>query len=62
MSPAIRRRIASVVTTVIMGYILYRILDRIFVVIWVSVPWWGLILLAVLLYLAIDYMVNRILK
>lgn len=62
MSPAIRRRIASVITTVIMGYILYRILDRIFVVIWVNVPWWGLILLAVLLYLAIDYMVNRILK
>lgn len=50
------------ITTVIMGYILYRILDRIFVVIWVNVPWWGLILLAVLLYLAIDYMVNRILK
>jgi hypothetical protein len=62
MSPAIRRRIASAITTVIMGYILYRILDRIFVVIWVNVPWWGLILLAVLLYLAIDYMVNRILK
>ena len=62
MSPAIRRRIAGVITTVIMGYILYRILDRIFVVIWVNVPWWGLILLAVLLYLAIDYMVNRILK
>ena len=62
MSPAIRRRIASVITTVIMGYILYRILDRIFVVIWVNVPWWGLILLAVLLYLAIEYIVNRILK
>jgi hypothetical protein len=62
MSPAIRRRVASVITTVIMGYILYRILDRVFVVIWVNVPWWGLILLAVLLYLAIDYMVNRIVK
>jgi hypothetical protein len=62
MSPAIRRRVASVITTVIMGYILYRILDRVFVVIWVNVPWWGLILLAVLLYLAIDYMVNRIFK
>lgn len=62
MSPAIRRRVASVITTVIMGYILYRILDRVFVVIWVNVPWWGLILLAVLLYLAIDFMVNRIVK
>ena len=62
MSPAIRRRVASVITTLIMGYILYRILDRVFVVIWVSVPWWGLILLAILLFLGIDYMVNRLFK
>ena len=62
MSPAIKRRVASVITTVIMGYILYRLLDRIFIVVWVNVPWWGLILLAAVLFLAIDYMVNRIIK
>lgn len=62
MPPALKRRVASVITTVIMAYILYSLLNRIFVVIWVNVPWWGLILLAVLLFLGIDYMVNRILK
>lgn len=59
MSPALRRRIASVVTTAIMAYILYRLIDRLFIVIWVQVPWWGLVLLAVLLFLAVDFMVNR---
>ena len=62
MPPALKRRVASVITTVIMAYVLYSLLNRIFVVIWVNVPWWGLIILAVLLFLAIDYMVNRILK
>jgi hypothetical protein len=60
MSPALRRRLASLVTTAIMFYILYRVIDRLFVVIWVQVPWWGLILLAVLLFLAVDFMVTRV--
>jgi hypothetical protein len=59
MSPALRRHIASLVTTVIMGYILYRVLDRLFVVIWVQVPWWGLVILGILLFLAVEFMVNR---
>ena len=61
MSPATRRRVASIITTIIMGYIFYRVLDRLFVVILVQVPWWGFILMAVLLFLAIDYLVNRVL-
>jgi hypothetical protein len=61
MSSAIRRHIASLVTTLIMGYILYRVLDRLFVVIWVNVPWWGLVILGVLLFLAVEYLVNRVL-
>jgi hypothetical protein len=62
MSPQFRRKLASIITTLIMGYILYRVIDRLFIVMWVQVPWWGLILLLVLLFFAIDYMVNRILK
>ena len=62
MSPAIKRRAASIITTLIMGYILYRVLDRLFLVVLVQVPWWGFILLAVLLFLAIDFMVNRIIN
>jgi uncharacterized membrane protein len=61
MSPAVRRHAASLITTLIMGYILYRVLDRLFVVIWVNVPWWGLVILGVLLFLAVEYLVNRVL-
>jgi hypothetical protein len=59
MSPALRRRVASLVTTAIMAFILYRVMERLFVVIWVQVPWWGLIILGLLLFLGVDFLVNR---
>jgi uncharacterized membrane protein len=59
MSPAMRRRFASLITTVIMGFILYKVLERLVFVVWVQVPWWGLIILGILLFLVVDYMVNR---
>ncbi|MFN8445617.1 MAG: hypothetical protein U0175_32800 [Caldilineaceae bacterium] len=59
MSPQVRSRLASIVTTLILAYIFYRVLDRLFIVIWVQVPWWGLILLAIALYLIIDHLVRR---
>jgi hypothetical protein len=31
-------------------------------VIWVQVPWWGLIIAAIVLYLVIDHLVHRLLK
>jgi hypothetical protein len=59
-SRVFRQRLATVITTVIVAYIFYRVLDRLFIVIWVQVPWWGLILLAIALYLVIDYLVHKI--
>ena len=53
---------AALTTTVIFGYVLYRIFERMIFVVWVQVPWWGLIILAVLLFFAIDYLVNRIIS
>jgi uncharacterized membrane protein len=55
----LRRSLASLVTTIIFGFILWRVLERTFVVIWVQMPWWGLMLMAVVLFLLIDYMVSR---
>ena len=55
----LRRSLASLVTTVIFGFILFKVLERTFVVIWVQMPWWGLMLMAVVLFLLIDYMVSR---
>jgi len=62
MSTAIKQRLATVITTLIFAYILLRVLDRLFVVIWVQVPWWGLIIAAIALYLLIDHLVHRLLK
>ena len=59
MSQQMRGRLASIVTTIILAYIFYRVLVRLFVVIWVQVPWWGLIVLALVLYLVIDHLVRR---
>jgi uncharacterized membrane protein len=55
----VRRTLASIVTTLISGFILYRVLERLFIVIWVQMPWWGLLLLGAGLFLLIDYMVSR---
>ncbi|MCE7983417.1 MAG: hypothetical protein DYG89_19775 [Caldilinea sp. CFX5] len=62
MSTTIKQRLATLITTVIFAYILFRVLDRLFIVIWVQVPWWGLIIAAVVLYLVIDHLVHRLLK
>jgi uncharacterized membrane protein len=55
----LRRSLASLVTTIIFGFILWRVLERTFAVIWVQMPWWGLLLMAVVLFVLIDYMVSR---
>lgn len=62
MSATVKQRLATVLTTLIFAYILYRVLDRLFVVIWVQMPWWGLIIAAIVLYLVIDYLVQRLLR
>jgi hypothetical protein len=55
----LRRRLASLVTAVIFGLILWQLLKRVFVVIWVQTPWWGLIIILVVLFLIIDFAVSR---
>ena len=55
----LRRRLASLVTAIIFGFILWRLLERVFVVIWVRTPWWGLLIMLAVLYLIIDYAVSK---
>lgn len=62
MSTTIKQRLATLITTVIFAYILFRVLDRLLIVIWVQVPWWGLMIAAIILYLVIDHLVHRLLK
>jgi hypothetical protein len=62
MSTPIKQRLTTLITTLIFAYILWRVLDRLFVVIWVQVSWWGLIIAAVVFYLLIDHLVHRLLR
>ncbi|MEZ4615067.1 MAG: hypothetical protein R2867_06065 [Caldilineaceae bacterium] len=57
-----RQRLASLVVALLMAYIFFRVLDRLFLVVWVQMPWWGLILAALVLYLIIDHLVRRVIE
>jgi uncharacterized membrane protein len=60
VSKQIRQKLAALVTTVIFGFILYKVLERTFVIIWVNTPWWGALLMLVVLFLLIDYLIGRV--
>ncbi|MEZ4865353.1 MAG: hypothetical protein R3C14_28855 [Caldilineaceae bacterium] len=62
MTATMKQRVAGLVTALIMAYILFRVLDRLLIVVWVHVPWWGLIVAALVLYLIIDHLVQRIFR
>jgi hypothetical protein len=53
------QRIASLVTVIIFLWLLSIILRHVWIVIWVQTPWWVLVLIGVILFLAIDYLVHR---
>ncbi|MBF6594826.1 MAG: hypothetical protein IVW51_10320 [Thermaceae bacterium] len=60
MGSKLRQRLAALVTTLIFGFILWKILERTFVVIWVQTPWWGLLIMLLVLYFLISYSINRL--
>jgi uncharacterized membrane protein len=47
------------VTTVVFGFLLFKLLERTFVLIWVNTPWWGALLMLIVLFLLIDYLISR---
>lgn len=62
MSATFKQRLATILTTLIFAYILYRVLDRLLIVIWVQMPWWGLLIALLVLYVLIDHLVHRLLR
>lgn len=62
LSSNMRRRLASVVAILVFCYIGLRVLDHMRIVMWVHVPWWGFLVMAVLLFIGINYMTERIFK
>ena len=56
-------RLASLLAATVAVMVLWFILSRLRIVVWVNLPWWGLLLLilvpVVVLFLAIDHLINR---
>ncbi len=59
MSKKIRQKLATIVTTVVFGFLLFKLLERTFVLIWVNTPWWGALLMLIVLFLLIDHLIGR---
>lgn len=60
MGQKTRQKLAAIVTTVVFGFLLFKLLERTFVIIWVNTPWWGALLMLVVLFLLIDYLIGRV--
>lgn len=51
----------SLISAGVLALVLWLIWSRLNIVIWVALPWWGLLIAGVLLFLALDYLIGRIL-
>ncbi len=50
----------SLLSIGILALVLWMIWSRLHIVIWVPLPWWGLLLMGLLLFLALDFLISRI--
>ena len=55
-----KRRASSLITAIIFLAILWVVLDKLHIVIWVNTPWWGLLLMGAVLFFIIDFAVSRV--
>ena len=58
-----KNRLSGLLLAIATAVVLWFVLSRLRIVIFVPVPWWGLALLILgailVLYLALDYLINR---
>lgn len=54
-----RERIASILTAAVLAMILYWIFSRIIIVVWVQMPWWVLVGLVLVIFLAFDHYLSK---
>ncbi len=55
-----RRYTGSVLTAVALTIVLWMIWSKLRIVVFVHMPWWGFLIMAVLLFLAVDYILDRL--
>lgn len=56
------RAVSSGLTLAALLLVLWLIWSRLHIVIWVAVPWWGLLLGVLALFLALDYLLHRVFR
>jgi hypothetical protein len=50
----------TLIAVVALGLVLWLIWSRLQIVIWVPMPWWGLLIAGLLLFLGLDYLIAKI--
>jgi hypothetical protein len=59
----VQQRLSSLLAAIVAGAVLWFVLSRLRIVVFVPLPWWGLALFIlgaiVVLYLALDHLINR---
>lgn len=58
-----KERLSSLLVVIVVGAVLWFVLSRLRIVVFVPVPWWGLGLFIlgaiVVVYLALDHLINK---
>lgn len=60
MKDGFRRRAVSLVSIAIFVFVLTRIWKKVNIIVWSNVPWWGLLLVLVVLYFLIELAVREL--
>ena len=50
-----RQRLRKMATALAVLLAFWLIWDKLHIVIWVQMPWWGLLIMGIVIFLAIDY-------
>ena len=57
-----RKRTSSLISTLVLLLVLWLIWTRLHIVFLVVMPWWGFLLMAIILFLTIDHLIHRALR
>jgi hypothetical protein len=57
-----RKRASSAISTLALMFVIWLIWTRLHIVFLIVVPWWGFLLMAIVLFLVIDHLLHRVLE
>jgi hypothetical protein len=57
-----QRRGGSLLTAIALLVTLWLIWTKLHIVVLVNIPWWGLLLIGLVVFLVIDYVLDRVLR